>query len=286
MTATHSSPASGWQIAFLVFSVAVLATPVSRSLASASPWLRDNESLVARFIMFTVAILCLAGLPRVRGACRQMLSAPIARQHRAEVAFIAAVVVIGNFAAGGGIALSLWLEGGDALLAAKMQIRGDERIAQATSLAGLLLIPLAWCIGPVVEELVFRGFLYRAWARRWHWLIALGLTAVTFGLYHPFLLPSMASSILFTCLMRRTGSLWSAIAVHVTSNTTLWYPFLGQFVFPADAGTRVAHLSTWSLHLGCLAAFAIFLPFYVWMARDRNVARRQALELQMALCRS
>jgi hypothetical protein len=156
-----------------------------------------------------------------------------------------------------------------------MQIRSEVEFAKALSLSGLLMIPLTWFVGPVVEELVFRGLLYRAWARRWHWLIAMALTAAVFGLYHPFFAGAFAGSVLFTCVIRRTGSLWSAIVVHAVGNAALWYPLLGRFVFPEDAGPGATNLSTWWLHLASLLLFALFLPVYVWMARDKKGDARQ-----------
>jgi membrane protease YdiL (CAAX protease family) len=280
-----SGEVSGFQIAFLIFAVVLLAAPATHWLSPDSSWVRENESLLGRFTLFAVAILVLVSFPAVREKSRQMLRAPIFPQHRAEVAAVAAIAIIGNFAAGGATALWLWVHGGDALLASKMQIRGDIEIAKALSLAGLLMVPLAWFIAPVVEELVFRGFLYRAWARRWHWLIAMGLTAAAFGLYHPFFTASFASSVLFTCVMRRTGSLPSAIIVHAAGNAALWFPFLGQFVLPADAGARITSLSTWWLHMASLLLIVLFLPAYVWMARDKKIAARRTMLGTMPLGR-
>jgi uncharacterized protein len=270
-----SKEVSGFQIAFLIFAVILLSAPAAQWLSPDGSWARENETLVGRFVVFAAAIPILLSFPALREMCKQMLRTPIPPRHRAEVAGIAAIAIIGNFAAGGATALWIWLHGGDALLASGIQIRGDVETAKALSLPGLLMIPLTWIIAPVVEELVFRGFLYRAWAQRWHWLIAMALTAATFGFYHPFFTVSFASSVLFTCVMRRTGSLQSAIVVHAVGNATLWFPFLGQFVLPADAGARITSLSTWWFHMASLLLIVLFLPAYVWMARDKKVARRR-----------
>jgi membrane protease YdiL (CAAX protease family) len=280
-----SREVSGFQIAFLIFAVILLSAPAAQWLSPDGSWARENEALVGRLVIFAAAILILVSFPAVREMCKQMLRAPIPPQHRAEVAGIAAIAIIGNFAAGGATALWLWLHGGDVLLASQIQIHSDVETAKALSLAGLLMIPLTWIIAPVVEELVFRGFLYRAWAQRWHWLIAMGLTAATFGLYHPYFTVSFASSVLFTCVMRRTSSLRSAIVVHAVGNATLWFPFLGQFVLPADAGARITSLSTWWLHMASLLVIVLFLPAYVWMARDKKLAVRRAILGTMPLAR-
>lgn len=283
---TNSSrEVSGFQIAFLIFAVILLSAPAAQWLSPDGSWARENETLVGRLVIYAAAIVILVSFPAVRKMSKQLLRAPILPHHRAEVAGVIAIAIIGNFAAGGATALWLWLHGGDALLASKIQVRSDVEIAKALSLAGLLMLPLAWFIGPVVEELVFRGFLYRAWVQRWHWLIAMGLTAATFGLYHPFFTVSFASSVLFTCVMRRTGSLQSAIIVHAAGNATLWFPFLGQFVLPTDAGARITSLSTWWFHMASLLLIMLFLPAYVWMARDKKIAERRTALGTMPLAR-
>lgn len=198
-----------------------------------------------------------------------MLGTPIRPTHRSEVAVLCAVVIVANFAMGGATALWLWLQGGDELLASRMQIRSDIELARALSPTFLLVLPLIWVIGPIVEELVFRGFLYRAWAARWHWAIAMLLTAIVFALYHRSFASAFTASILFTCLLLRTGSLRASIIVHAVGNISLWYPLLGRYVLPSDAGHAVTSFSTWWFHLACLAFIAIFLPTYVWMSRNR-----------------
>src|SRR5205814_774170 len=84
----------------------------------------------------------------------------------------------------------------------------------------------AW-IAPIVEEVVFRGLLYRTWERRWGWLPSALLVSALFGLYHPVFWNAFASSIVFICVLRRAGSIWAPIAVHGFSNAMLWYPFAG-----------------------------------------------------------
>ena len=74
-------------------------------------------------------------------------------------------------------------------------------------------------VGPPIEELVFRGLLYRAWANQWGALVAAVLTSALFAAYHPNFLAAFSSAILFVCLVRRTGSLWASISVHAFTNS-------------------------------------------------------------------
>jgi CAAX protease family protein len=261
--------ASGIQVAFLIFAVALLAAPVGIWLAKYALGNPEHEAAAGRVAMFAATILILVSFPLLRAKCREMLATPIRPADRSEVAVLCIVIIAGNFAMGGATAVWLWLQGGDELLASRMQIRSDAELARALTPAVLLMLPLAWLIGPIVEELVFRGFLYRAWAARWHWAIALLLTAIVFALYHRSFASAFTASILFTCVFRRTGSLRAAIVVHAVGNVSLWYPLLGRFVLPSDAGAAITHFSTWWFHFTCLAFMVVFLPVYAWMSRNK-----------------
>lgn len=269
MTEPPFPQASGLQVAFLIFAVALLSAPLGHWLATHGPWAPEHEGLVGRFVMFAATILVLASFPALRAQCKEMLGAAIPRAYRSEVAVLCAIAIASNFAMGGATALWLWLQGGDALLASRMQIQSEAQMAKALSPSFLAMIPLIWLVGPIVEELVFRGFLYRAWAARSHWAIAMLLTAIVFALYHRSFASAFVASILFSCIIRRTGSLRAAIIVHAVGNLTLWYPLLGRFVFPSDAGAAITSFSTWWFHFACLAFVLIFLPAYAWMSRDR-----------------
>ena len=88
-----------------------------------------------------------------------------------------------------------------------------------------------YLVGNSVEELIFRGYLL-VMLRRWLGLPrALAITGVLFGLFH---LPGMsgiaalkmvcttaAMSVVFAMAYVRTKSLWTAIGVHVSTNTLL-----------------------------------------------------------------
>ena len=77
------------------------------------------------------------------------------------------------------------------------------------------------------------------------------LTSTLFGLYHPVFWAAFTSSIVFVCLFRRTGSLWASIIVHAFFNLMLWYPLVGQFVFPSPE-RALGDISTWGFQLACL----------------------------------
>jgi membrane protease YdiL (CAAX protease family) len=169
----------------------------------------------------------------------------------------------------GALGLWLWWTGGsDALERRMLAETGDvAQMAHAFSTPGLVRqILFATLIGPVVEELVFRGFLYRAWERQWGWLPAMLLTSLVFGLYHAHFLVAFCGSIVFVCLLRRTGTLRAPIVVHAVFNLALWYPLLGRFMFPTSLAAQ-RDLSEWNWQIACLLAAVVFIPAYVWLAR-------------------
>lgn len=87
--------------------------------------------------------------------------------------------------------------------------------------AGLLVVVLA----PVAEEVLFRGFIYRALRNRFSVAVASGGVGAVFAAVHysgpetlPLLPPIALLSVLFCLLYERTGSLWPAIALHAINN--------------------------------------------------------------------
>lgn len=100
---------------------------------------------------------------------------------------------------------------------------GEELDEMATSLFGLLFIGV---IGPVAEELVFRGAVLNSllgWKKTEGkpWLAVL-LSAVLFSLYHvnPAQIPNaFILGLFFGWLCYRTGSLMPGIALHVLNNS-------------------------------------------------------------------
>lgn len=79
---------------------------------------------------------------------------------------------------------------------------------------------LAVVLGPLIEEILYRGVLQRALAHRLGIRVALPVTAVVFALLH---LPDMGlghvtAGLLYGWLYHRSGSLWLAIVVHSLDN--------------------------------------------------------------------
>ena len=134
------------------------------------------------------------------------------------------------------------------------------------------MVLLSWIIGPVIEELVFRGFLYHAWERQWGWFPSLLLTSACFGIAHPsHMASSFMGSVIYICIMRRTGTIVAPILLHVLFNVLVSWPVLGEVSSRIPHGTTT-DLWSWWPWLASVAFVSIALPAYVWMARDGSRA--------------
>jgi membrane protease YdiL (CAAX protease family) len=139
--------------------------------------------------------------------------------------------------------------------------RSEDPTAAQLTVAGAVLVAFGVAVvAPIVEEIVFRGYLFPAltrWKGPWLGAIVCGLV---FGLAHcavypPQLLPLMAVFGFFACLLFWfTGSLLPCVALHAMNNALVTGRDLGW-------GWEIPLLM-----LGCMAvAVLLLLPF----ARER-----------------
>ena len=90
-----------------------------------------------------------------------------------------------------------------------------------TALEIALVIVTTVVLGPLVEEIVFRGFLFGALAPRIGVIAAALVSALLFGAAHadPVLFPSLAAlGLIAAFAYAATGNLWVSIALHATHN--------------------------------------------------------------------
>ena len=103
-----------------------------------------------------------------------------------------------------------------------------EEFLKTPSIAVLTAI-FAVSLGPLMEELFFRGFLYPVLARRWGLVAAISITSVAFGLVHGMQLAFSPGLVLIvflvglvlTMVRAKTGSVGSSLVVHISYNSTL-----------------------------------------------------------------
>jgi membrane protease YdiL (CAAX protease family) len=267
----RSGTASGLQIAFLSFAVLLLAVPLSGYVGQVIGHSQEERDAIGRTLPLLVGAVILIAFPGLRRQVAVHLGKPIPANRGLELT----LVVIGNvmlaFAFAGAFVLWSWHVGGSAAVARLMtNPPADAQLAKAlTPINMFMMLVAGGVIAPVMEEIVFRGFLYGAWERRWGWLISMFMSSALFALYHQTFWAAFTSGILLTCLYRRTGTLRASILAHSTYNLMLWYPLVGQYVFSNDGG-ELGDLRTWCAQLACLLLAVIVLPIYLWVARHPN----------------
>ena len=261
--------ASGLQIAFLVFAVVFLGAPAQKYIGPLLTPEIDLPRTIGRLFFFLPAIVILVTVAPLRRHCAQLLRQPIDPAHRTEVAVVTAAQVVFAFAISGGVVLWHWMAGGEMGLARRIgqEVTGVVAMGRALSPDGIALLVLAVLVAPIVEELVFRGILFRTWEAEWGWPMALVASSLVFAAYHPVPVAAFFGSILLTTLFRRTGSIRACILAHAAYNALLWYPLMGRFIFQT-AGRETGEIQLWFWNLLALSAMVIALPAYVWIARE------------------
>lgn len=262
--------ASGLQILFLSFAIMLLAVPLSSFISSRIGSTDAEAAFIGRGIPFVLGALALMAFPPLRKRTFAYLSHAIPEQRRAEVVIVGSAKVILAFAFIGAWALWYWVTEGSPSLAHHAQSAPLLTMKADAFTAPVMLttILLGALFAPFIEEILYRGLLHDAWAPRFGHFAATVFTSALFAWYHVYPFAAFASAIVFTCLVRRTGSLWSSIAVHSFFNLMLWYPLIGRFLIP-DPSNPLGDLSTWSFHLACLLIAAVALPAYILLAAFR-----------------
>jgi membrane protease YdiL (CAAX protease family) len=84
----------------------------------------------------------------------------------------------------------------------------------------LWMMPVVVILGPIAEEVLFRGVMFSRFWREGHPITGVLFTSVLFGLLHgiPLLLPMFAIGLLLALLFWRTKTLIAPISVHVANN--------------------------------------------------------------------
>ena len=265
---------SGFQIAFLILAILLLAVPADRYFFSRWQWAAGLEIPAGRIAILLFAIILFAGVGPLRRECKGLLAVPIPAGKLPEVAAATLLDYCVGVASLGAFALWWWSSGGQAGLARHFGALDDVvQLEKSLSIGGVVASLIgAGLLAPIVEELVFRGMLYRAWERQWGWFPAAIASSIVFALAHPkTIYPQFFAGLIEVCVYRRTGSLRAAILVHAVFNISLWYPLAGQFALPV--GRESGRLEVWTPNLVCLAVSLVAVPLYLWMSRDAELKR-------------
>jgi membrane protease YdiL (CAAX protease family) len=262
-------PATGFQIAILIFALHFFVLFAIRVGSERLSWPQDPYADLYNFVTFGLLMLALLAIAPIRRYCQEELRRPIPPNGGREAALVTTGMVAIPFAMAGTTVLAAFAAGEPALLPSKLlsadPIQSWER---SLSFMGAMKILFISCFAaPIVEELLFRGLLYRAWERQWGWIPSLVLTSLCFGLFHihNFIATSLISVVLI-CMLRRTGTLRATILAHMGFNFLVSWPFMGHLLLTIE-GRDINRMSTWSAELASLVFVAVALPAYLAMSR-------------------
>lgn len=107
-----------------------------------------------------------------------------------------------------------------------------ETLIKNRSVSNIILLMVVAFIGPIIEEIFFRGFIYSAFKKNWGTNAALFLSSLLFAVVHLDLfsfIPLMIIGWLLAYLFEKTKSLLPAIFLHAAYNLILILIMLGQF---------------------------------------------------------
>ncbi|APV49570.1 hypothetical protein BWI17_07695 [Betaproteobacteria bacterium GR16-43] len=266
---------TGFQITFILFAIAVGAMLATRPLASAIGLPDVHFNALGHLIVVPLQLALVFGIPSLRKLVLEGYRHAFPPSARMEAAGVVALKLAMTFGIWGLVAL--WgmhvMQGSTDIRAYGFQVDRKVWDAYYFSTWGLVSAAYAITLGPLMEEMLYRGVLYRLWERQWGWIAGTLLSSIVFSIIHPQnLIQTFLSAILYACLYRRTGSLWATTLCHATYNFLVAWPLLGHVLIlkPADATTSLA---PWIPNLVCLAVGIVGFVLYVGLAARDPVRR-------------
>lgn len=183
-----------------------------------------------------------------------------------------------------GVALQFPMSALGALVARLFPYSSSELLARAQHLEALtfgkqIAVVAGVClIGPLVEELFFRGALYRGLRQRHTAAMATIGVAAFFAAAHQdgrVFLPILVVGLAMTHLRALSGSLLPALLLHIAFNATSILPTLGKPIEPED---WVASIPIGPTLIGTLASAALWLGISKMMQRSPRALAMRAMD--------
>jgi membrane protease YdiL (CAAX protease family) len=171
-------------------------------------------ALIFLFLYVTLAVL--RGFPFWRTLGWRKIKRPNGGRPRSPWLF---------FFAGCGLSVAVFM------VTAKMQPREDVPIEELFRYknTAMLFMAMAVLVAPLVEETVFRGYLYPLFAKYFGVATSVIVTGVLFGLMHGaqlgwtwgLVFVLIAVGVIFTFVRARTGSVFASFLLHLGYNSTI-----------------------------------------------------------------
>lgn len=140
--------------------------------------------------------------------------------------------------------------------------RGAYRVAFAVG---------AVALGPLVEELLFRGVLFRGLRRAYARTFVVLLTAASFSAMHldaRKFLPILVCGLVLGHLRERGGSLGPSLVGHMTFNGLTTFGLLAGWSSMDEATTRIP----FAVGASSIVALFVLLALYTWLAERSTLA--------------
>ena len=152
------------------------------------------------------------------------------------------------------------------------QLNSASYYPEQSVFSWVVLILTAVVLGPIVEEILYRGILLSRWSSKWGMRKAALISAIAFAIPHSDILGAFLFALCMTILYLRTQTLLTPIAAHALNNTIAVIKFWGMH----DVSVRdtISHFQsiTWVWIL-CLAATSLILVTYIY----RHWPKKEAL---------
>ena len=216
-------------VASTVFALAMSVTAVfshaGQSLDRAIPATFEQPAMQALLATFSLGIAAPLTLWLARWKWPQLWSLPLPPGFGfalpRNLQFLALAVVAGLAAPLLGALLTQQLAHSHAVTQDIQQLGGSTPLALR-----LPLVLMVVSVGPLVEELLFRGVLLSALLQRWNAGWAVAVSSLAFALIHLpglqyqwYALPALAGLALVLAWLRlRSGSIWPAVVAHSVNN--------------------------------------------------------------------
>ncbi|MDQ1831460.1 CPBP family intramembrane glutamic endopeptidase [Massilia scottii] len=134
-------------------------------------------------------------------------------------------------------------------------------------------------IGPIIEEIIFRGFILRRFRQKYQLSYAILASSLLFGALHidQSFLSSFFHGIIYAILAARFASLYAPIFVHGAYNAITFLMARGYGIFLVAEKSRIDSIGYWLPELALLPFCMIALVWYWKMFFRSNEAALPAL---------
>lgn len=133
-------------------------------------------------------------------------------------------------------------------------------------LANIINVMLLVVIAPIVEEVLFRGFLLNRWWKKYGVRKAVIYSSIAFGILHVDFIGGIVFGIVLSLIYVKTKSLIGPIVAHASNNAVLalWLVTEGVVTGDISAATLDEFRAFWWL---AILGAAVGVPWLVWFCR-------------------